>query len=64
MMLGATKPEASPIGTIRGDLAVEMGRNVCHGSDGPISAPREIAYWFKPEEISNWTPNNTPWIVE
>jgi nucleoside-diphosphate kinase len=63
-MLGATKPEASAPGTIRGDFAVVMGRNVCHGSDGPQSAAREIAYWFRPQEICSWTPSNTQWVYE
>jgi nucleoside-diphosphate kinase len=63
-MLGATKPENSAPGTIRGDLAVDMGRNVCHGSDGPAGAAREIAYWFKPEEVCSWTPTNVQWVYE
>jgi nucleoside-diphosphate kinase len=61
-MLGATKPEASAPGTIRGDFAVVMGRNVCHGSDGPQSAAREIAYWFTPQEVCSWTPSNIDWL--
>jgi nucleoside-diphosphate kinase len=63
-MLGATKPEQSAPGTIRGDFAVVMGRNVCHGSDGPQSAAREIAYWFAPSEVCDWTPSNTEWVYE
>jgi nucleoside-diphosphate kinase len=63
-MLGATKPEQSAPGTIRGDFAVVMGRNVCHGSDGPQSAAREIAYWFTPQEICDWTPSNSEWVYE
>lgn len=45
-MMGATKPlEATP-GSIRADLAVEMGRNIVHGSDSPESAAREIGLFF------------------
>ena len=45
-MMGATKPlEATP-GSIRADLAVEMGRNIVHGSDSPESAEREIGLFF------------------
>lgn len=45
-MMGATKPlEATP-GSIRADLATEMGRNIVHGSDSPESAAREIALFF------------------
>ena len=38
MMLGATKPSESAPGTIRGDFALDVGRNVCHGSDSVESA--------------------------
>ena len=45
-LIGKTDPlEAAP-GTIRGDLAIAMGRNLVHGSDKPESAEREIAIWF------------------
>jgi nucleoside-diphosphate kinase len=45
-MMGATNPlEAAP-GTIRGDLALEMGENLIHGSDSPESAAREIEIFF------------------
>jgi nucleoside-diphosphate kinase len=45
-MIGATNPQASAPGTIRGDLAVATSRNIIHGSDGLESAQREIALWF------------------
>lgn len=50
-MIGATNPSESPMGSIRGDLATDISRNVIHGSDSPASAAREIALWFKPEEV-------------
>ena len=63
-LIGATKPlEAAP-GTIRGDLAVDIGRNVVHGSDGPDTAQFEIGLWFQPEELSNWTPADQSWRIE
>ncbi|KAL1934067.1 hypothetical protein VTP01DRAFT_6249 [Rhizomucor pusillus] len=46
VMLGATNPLASAPGTIRGDYAIDVGRNICHGSDSVESAEREIALWF------------------
>lgn len=49
-MLGATNPLASAAGTIRGDFGIDMGRNICHGSDSVESAQKEIALWF-PEGI-------------
>ncbi|KAG0174926.1 nucleoside diphosphate kinase [Apophysomyces sp. BC1034] len=45
-MLGETNPLASAPGTIRGDFCIEVGRNICHGSDAVESAEREIALWF------------------
>jgi nucleoside-diphosphate kinase len=46
MMMGPTNPLEAPPGTVRGDFALEVGRNVIHGSDGPESAARELALHF------------------
>eukprot|EP00195_Chlamydomonas_chlamydogama_P013650 CAMPEP_0202893572 /NCGR_PEP_ID=MMETSP1392-20130828/3125_1 /ASSEMBLY_ACC=CAM_ASM_000868 /TAXON_ID=225041 /ORGANISM="Chlamydomonas chlamydogama, Strain SAG 11-48b" /LENGTH=142 /DNA_ID=CAMNT_0049577949 /DNA_START=102 /DNA_END=530 /DNA_ORIENTATION=+ len=62
-MIGATNPQASAPGTIRGDFAIEVGRNVIHGSDSVENANKEIALWF-PEGIAEWTPVTRPWIYE
>ena len=45
-MMGATNPINAAPGTIRGDLATEMGENIAHGSDSEASAAREIALFF------------------
>ena len=45
-VMGATDPRQAEPGTIRGDLALETGENLVHGSDGPESAAREIALFF------------------
>jgi nucleoside-diphosphate kinase len=45
-LMGATNPVDAAPGTIRGDLALEMGENLIHGSDSPESAAREIALFF------------------
>jgi nucleoside-diphosphate kinase len=63
-LIGATNPLNSEPGTIRGDLAVNVGRNIIHGSDAVETAQQEISLWFKEEELSAWTPSLTPWIVE
>ncbi|MDK2832435.1 nucleoside-diphosphate kinase [Methanolobus sp. WCC1] len=52
---GATNPVEALPGTIRGDFAVETGRNVVHASDSTESAQREIAIHFKDSEIVNYT---------
>lgn len=55
-MMGATKPENADAGTIRFEYAVSQEFNIIHGSDSPESAEREIAIYFKEEELcSNWT---------
>jgi nucleoside-diphosphate kinase len=45
-VMGATNPREAAPGTIRGDLALETGENLVHGSDGPESAEREMALFF------------------
>jgi nucleoside-diphosphate kinase len=62
-MLGATMPSESAMGTIRGDYAVEVGRNICHGSDSVESANHEIELWF-PEGVSEWTSCSKTWVYE
>ncbi|KAF2140126.1 uncharacterized protein K452DRAFT_252755 [Aplosporella prunicola CBS 121167] len=63
-ILGATNPLASAPGTIRGDFAIDVGRNVCHGSDSVENAKKEIDLWFKPEEVQSWKQNAFDWIYE
>merc|ERR1712166_946174 len=63
-MLGATKPFDSEPGTIRGDLCIDVGRNVIHGSDAVASANHEIALWFKPEELVPWASAQAEWVYE
>ena len=62
-MLGATMPSESAPGTIRGDFCIEVGRNICHGSDAVESAEHEIALWF-PEGVTSWESCEKPWIYE
>ena len=45
-LMGATNPVEAAPGTIRGDLALEVGENLIHGSDSPESAKREIELFF------------------
>lgn len=49
-MLGETNPLNSASGTIRGDFGIDLGRNICHGSDSLEAAQREISLWF-PEGV-------------
>jgi len=45
-LIGATNPMQSEMGTIRGDYAMAVGRNIIHGADSPEAAEREIKIWF------------------
>ena len=62
--MGSTNPVEAAPGTIRGDLALEVGRNLVHGSDGPESAEREIALFFSEDSPSSWERDTDRWIFE
>ncbi|XP_037043247.1 nucleoside diphosphate kinase [Bradysia coprophila] len=63
-ILGATNPADSAPGTIRGDLCIQVGRNIIHGSDAVESANKEIALWFADDELVSWTPAAENWVYE
>lgn len=63
-MMGATNPLQAAPGTIRAMFALDVGRNVVHGSDSPASAQREIELFFAPEEICNYQKGNEKWLYE
>ncbi len=63
-MVGATNPKNSNPGTIRGDYAVDMGRNVIHASDSPESAKREISLYFNNSEIAAYKRIDEQWLYE
>eukprot|EP00341_Mesodinium_pulex_P015818 CAMPEP_0116895240 /NCGR_PEP_ID=MMETSP0467-20121206/4811_1 /TAXON_ID=283647 /ORGANISM="Mesodinium pulex, Strain SPMC105" /LENGTH=142 /DNA_ID=CAMNT_0004565867 /DNA_START=41 /DNA_END=469 /DNA_ORIENTATION=+ len=62
-LLGATHPKDSLPGTIRGDFCVDIGRNLCHGSDSVESAENEIALWFG-DEVIQWKQATHDYIYE
>jgi nucleoside-diphosphate kinase len=62
--MGATRPVEAAPGTIRGDLALMVGRNLIHGSDGPESAAREIELFFGGQTLSSWARDTDGWILE
>ena len=63
-MLGATKPFDSEPGTIRGDYAIDVGRNIIHGSDSVESANKEINLWFGESETLKWHHHSEKWVYE
>ena len=62
--LGETDPAKAEPGTIRGDLALDIGRNLVHGSDSPEAAQQEIALFFDEAEVLNYRRDTDPWITE
>ena len=63
-MMGKTNSAEAEPGTIRGDLALTIGRNVIHGSDSVESAKREISLFFKPDEILGYARIDETWLHE
>ncbi len=61
---GATNPLEAACGTIRGDFAQEVGRNVVHGSDSVESAAREIAIYFDEKEVLDYDYLPEKWLFE
>jgi nucleoside-diphosphate kinase len=61
-MLGATSGLKAAPGTIRGDYSSSRQMNLVHASDGPEAAAREIALYFRDEEICSYEPTLTPWM--
>ncbi|MFD3446106.1 nucleoside-diphosphate kinase [Microbacteriaceae bacterium 4G12] len=61
-MMGKTNPKEAAAATIRGDFGLTVGKNVIHGSDSPESAEREIAIFFKEEELVEYGKLMNEWI--
>ena len=61
-MMGATNPKDAAPGTIRGDFAVTVGKNMIHGSDSAESAEREIGLFFKEEELVSYEKTINSWV--
>ncbi|PUA38545.1 nucleoside-diphosphate kinase [Paenibacillus elgii] len=61
-MIGKTNSLEALPGTIRGDFAVHTNLNLIHGSDSPESAEREIANFFRPEEVLDYSKAIQTWI--
>jgi nucleoside-diphosphate kinase len=63
-LMGATDPLKAPPGTIRGDLALDLGMNLIHGSDSPARAETEIALFFSAGEPQTYDRTIDRWIRE
>ncbi len=63
-MMGATDPQKAASATIRGRYGIDIGRNVVHSSDSLESSNREIALFFKQEELLDYTLDIQKWVYE
>ena len=63
-LMGSTDPLKAAPGTIRGDLALDLGMNLIHGSDSPARAETEIALFFSQGELHDYDRTADRWIRE
>jgi nucleoside-diphosphate kinase len=63
-LMGATDPLKAGPGTIRGDLALDLGMNVIHGSDSSARAKDEISLFFRDDELLDYERTADRWIRE
>ena len=61
-LMGATDGTKAAPATIRGDFAISVQNNLVHGSDSPENAAQEIALWFKPDELLNYSLVDAAWV--
>lgn len=62
--MGTTDPVKADAGTIRADLALDVQRNLVHGSDGPETATQEVALFFREDEIVPWVRDIDRWLLQ
>ena len=62
--MGATKPVEAAPGTLRHDFALEVGRNLTHASDTVENGAKEVALWFKQEDLVDWSREVDKWVFE
>jgi nucleoside-diphosphate kinase len=61
---GATRPAEAAPGSIRGDLAVEVTKNLVHASDGAETAVMELPLWFSEDELVDYERDVDRWVLE
>ena len=62
--MGSTRPTEAAPGSIRHDYALQVGKNLTHASDTPENGEKEVALWFRPEELLAWERDADRWIYE
>jgi nucleoside-diphosphate kinase len=61
-MMGSTNGRQAPSGTIRGDYGVSRQMNLVHGSDSTEAAAKELAVYFRPEELLTYETTLAEWV--
>jgi nucleoside-diphosphate kinase len=62
--MGATRPTEAAPGSLRHDFALEVGRNLTHASDTVENGEKEVALWFKKDELVEWKREVDRWVFE
>ena len=62
--MGATRPTEAAPGSLRHDFALEVGRNLTHASDTVENGEKEVALWFKQEQLVDWKREVDRWVFE
>ena len=63
-LIGATNPLEAEPGTIRGDYAIAIGRNIIHAGDSPENAKKEYMIYFNENEITPYQKIDETWLYE
>lgn len=62
--MGSTRPTEAAPGSLRHDFALEVGRNLTHASDTVENGEKEVALWFKKDELVDWNREVDRWVFE
>jgi nucleoside-diphosphate kinase len=63
-LVGATDPASANPGSIRGDLALEIGRNIIHAADSQENAVKELRIYFTEDEVVEYSRIDETWLYE
>jgi len=63
-LIGATDPREAKFGTIRGDFALDISRNIVHAGDSPENAMRELKIFFDENELLEYKRTDEDWLLE
>jgi nucleoside-diphosphate kinase len=61
-LVGATNPKEALPGTIRGDLAMDVQKNVVHASDSVENAKTEMSIFFSADELLMYQRADEKWV--